>query len=569
MSKHKKKDNQRNPKAPPSFVQWRFYLALAFVLIALAGLIARIAYIEVIEPDRLLQEGDNRSVRVKALASARGIISDRDNRQLAVSVPVRAVIADPATIFKYRALDDREPWYALADVLGLDRETLISRITKNRKRRFLYLQRQVSPAMADYVEQLRLPGIGLNDESRRFYPSGEISSHIIGMTGIDGHGLEGIERTYDGWLTGEAGRKTVRKDRYGRVVENISLKKREQGKPLVLSIDQRIQASVYRAVKQAMVDHSATSASAVLVDVATGEILAMANAPSYNPNNRGELQSYRMRNRAITDTMEPGSTVKPFVVLAALETGTARPDTVIDTGRGIFRIGGRKVRDGVKIGKANLTKILQKSSNIGVSKLSLAMPIQELLGVYRSVGLADYSGINLIGESAGFFPDRGRWSDFERATLSFGYGLSVTPIQLAHAYATLGAKGLSRPLSILKTDKIIPGTQVVSQQNAQRVLDMLETVTQEGGSAIKAAVPGYRVGVKTGTARKAVSGGYGDDYVALTAGIAPMSHPRLALVVVVNEPKGDEYYGGQIASPLFSKIMRQALHLLNIAPDAK
>ncbi|MGF1692816.1 penicillin-binding transpeptidase domain-containing protein [Photobacterium kagoshimensis] len=566
--KRTKTTNQRRVKAPPVFIPWRFNIICGFVILALGLLIGRAAYIQVLEPGKLIQEGDLRSLRVKALPSARGIISDRNGEQLAVSVPVQAVWADPVQIYKHGGMIEQARWHALADVLGLDRQKLVKRIEKNQKRRFIYLARQVSPAMAAYVGKLKLPGVGLKDESRRFYPAGEVSAHLIGMTGIDSHGLEGVERTYDGWLTGEPGRKTVRKDRYGRVVENISLKQREPGKPLELSIDQRLQAMAYRAVKQAVVDYRATSASVVMVDVRTGEVLAMVNAPSYNPNNRDSLQSFRMRNRVITDAMEPGSTIKPFVVLTALENGVADENTIIDTGNGIMQVGGSRVRDVSKVGKANLARILQKSSNIGVSKLSLAMPVEALLGMYSSVGMGDPSGINLIGESQGFFPDRRRWSDFERATLSFGYGISVTPIQLVRAYATLGALGVSRPLSILKTDEVMPGRQVVSVENTRKLLNMLEMVTGKEGSAKRAAVPGYRVGAKTGTAKVAAAGGYSDEYIAMTAGLAPISNPRIAMVVVVNEPQGDQYYGGAIAAPIFADVMGNALQILNVPPDA-
>ncbi len=566
--KRTKTTNQRRVKAPPVFIPWRFNLICGCVILALGLLIGRAAYIQVLEPGKLIQEGDLRSLRVKALPSARGIISDRNGEQLAVSVPVQAVWADPVQIYKHGGMIEQARWHALADVLGLDRQKLVKRIEKNQKRRFIYLARQVSPAMAAYVSKLKLAGVGLKDESRRFYPAGEVSAHLIGMTGIDSHGLEGVERTYDGWLTGEPGRKTVRKDRYGRVVENISLKQREPGKPLELSIDQRLQAMAYRAVKQAVVDYRATSASVVMVDVRTGEVLAMVNAPSYNPNNRDSLQSFRMRNRVITDAMEPGSTIKPFVVLTALENGVADENTIIDTGNGIMQVGGSRVRDVSKVGKANLARILQKSSNIGVSKLSLAMPVEALLGMYSSVGMGDPSGINLIGESQGFFPDRRRWSDFERATLAFGYGISVTPIQLVRAYATLGALGVSRPLSILKTDDVIPGRQVVSVENTRKLLNMLEMVTGKEGSAKRAAVPGYRVGAKTGTAKVAAAGGYSDEYIAMTAGLAPISNPRIAMVVVVNEPQGDQYYGGAIAAPIFADVMGRALQILNVPPDA-
>lgn len=566
--KRQQSKNQRRQKAPPVFIPWRFGVICACVALAVLALVGRAAYIQVLEPGKLIQEGDMRSLRVKAMPSARGMISDRNGESLAVSVPVQAVWADPVQIFKNGGLEQQDRWYALADVLGLERRQLLSRIEKNKQRRFIYLQRQVSPAMAAYVSKLKLPGVGLKDESRRFYPAGEVSAHLIGVTGIDSHGLEGVERTYDGWLTGEPGRRTVRKDRYGRVVENISLKQREPGKPLILSIDQRLQAVAYRAVKQAVADYRATSATIVMVDVRTGEIMAMVNAPSYNPNNRDQLQSFRMRNRAITDAMEPGSTIKPFVVLAAMENGVADEDTIIDTGNGIMQVGGSRVRDVSKVGKANLARILQKSSNIGVSKLSLAMPVDAVLGMYSSVGLGDASGINLIGEAQGFFPDRRRWSDFERATLAFGYGISVTPIQLARAYATLGSIGINRPLSILKTEQIVPGRQIASVENTRKLLNMLEMVTGKDGSAKRAAVPGYRVGAKTGTAKKAAAGGYSDEYVAMTAGLAPISNPRIAMVVVVNEPQGDKYYGGAIAAPIFSEVMESALQILNVPPDA-
>ncbi|EHD0096247.1 peptidoglycan glycosyltransferase FtsI [Vibrio vulnificus] len=548
-------------------IRWRFHLVLGFVFLAFAALVVRLAFIQVIEPDNLIREGDLRSIRVKALPSARGIISDRNGEPLAVSVPVEAVWADPVTIFKEKALDNKQRWYALADVLGLQREELIERIERNENRRFIYLQRQVSPAMANYIRELKIPGVGLKSESRRYYPAGEVSAHLVGVTGIDGHGLEGVERSYDNWLTGEAGKQTIRKDRYGRVVENIAYEDRQEGKSLELTIDQRLQAIAYRAIKQAVADHRATSGSAVMLDVKTGAVLAMVNAPSYNPNNRSDWQSYKMRNRIITDSLEPGSTVKPFVILAALENGVATKDTVIDTGNGILQVGGSRVRDTSKVGKAELTEILKKSSNIGVTKLSMEMPVEAILGMYNSVGLGEPSGLNLVGEVTGIFPTRSRWSPIERATLSFGYGLSITPIQLAHAYATLGNEGMYEPIHIIKSNDRDMAKQVVSKQHAREVLNMLETVTQKGGSARRAAVPGYRVGAKTGTSRKATAGGYSDEYITYTAGIAPVSDPRIALVVVVNEPQGDDYYGGSVASPVFSEIMKGALQILNVAPD--
>ncbi|EKO3698464.1 peptidoglycan glycosyltransferase FtsI [Vibrio metschnikovii] len=560
-------DSSPTKSTPPVLIHWRLYLLLSFVVLIFGLLIARLAFIQVIEPDNLIRQGDLRSIRALTLHSARGIISDRNGEALAVSVPVEAVWADPLVIFREGGFNELERWHALADVLGLDRQAMLQKIQDNSTRRFVYLQRQVSPAMAKYIRELKLVGVGLKSESRRYYPAGEVSAHLIGVTGIDGHGLEGGERSYDKWLTGEAGKSIIRRDRYGRVVENIALEQREEGKPLQLTIDQRLQAIAFRAVKQAMADYRATSASAVMLDVKTGAVLAMVNAPSYNPNNRSDWQSFQMRNRVITDAFEPGSTVKPFVVLAALANGTADENTIIDTGNGIMQVGGSRVRDVSRVGKASLQVILQKSSNIGVAKLALDMPLEDTLDMYRAVGLGEVSGLNLVGESSGIFPNRRRWSPFEIATLAYGYGLSVTPIQLAHAYATLGNLGVYQPIYLIDSNRQDLSQRVVDEKYARQVLEMLETVTQPGGTAVRSAVPGYRIAAKSGTSRKAVAGGYSDEYFAYTAGVAPVSNPRIALVVMVNEPQGDTYYGGAVAGPVFAEIIKGALQILNVAPD--
>ena len=570
-TKRKERNNNRIKKEAPTLIGWRFAVVSGAVVLALTALVARAAYIQVIEPDKLRRQGDLRSLRVEKMHSARGVISDRNGEPLAVSVPVEAVFIDPAAAFDAdpKGFTDYKRWKALADVLELDSDDMIDKIERHKNKRFIYLQRQVSPPVASYVKSLRLPGVGLTQESRRFYPAGEISAHLIGVVGIEGQGLEGIERGYDSWLSGEAGERTVRKDRTGKVIENIALEDKEEGKPMQLSIDQRLQAISYRAIKQAVADYRATSGSLVMVDVQTGEVLAMVNSPSYNPNNRKELQSFKMRNRAITDVFEPGSTIKPLVVLAALENEIADEHTIIDTGNGIMAIGGARVRDTSAIGAADLNQILKKSSNIGVSKLSLSMPVESLLGTYGSAGIGETTGINLIGESQGLYPSDGNWSDFERATLSFGYGLSITPAQLARVYATIGSLGVNHPLSILKAKpNENKGKRVASEENSRKLLNMLESVTSPDGTASSAAINGYRVGAKTGTAKVATAGGYGDEYIAYTAGIAPISEPRLALVVVINEPQGDKYYGGQVAAPIFSEVMKSALQILNVAPDA-
>ncbi|ENG7506310.1 peptidoglycan glycosyltransferase FtsI [Vibrio parahaemolyticus] len=548
-------------------IHWRLNIIVFMIFVAFIILIARLSYIQVIQPDHLIQQSNLRSLRKKTLKSKRGIIFDRNGEALAVSVPVLAVWADPVTIYKNGGLKEKERWHALANVLSLDLDSMLKKIANNRTQRFIYLQRQVSSAMEAYIRELKLDGIGLSLESKRYYPSGEVSAHLVGVTGIEGHGLEGVEHSYDKWLTGTDGNRTIRKDRYGHVVENIGLEKPKAGNQLRLTIDQRLQAITFRAIKQAMADYQATSASAVMLDVKTGAVLAMANAPSYNPNNRSDWLSYKMRNRVITDAFEPGSTVKPFVVLAALANGTADEDTVIDTGNGVMRIGGSLVRDSSVVGKATLQMILKKSSNVGVSHLALSMPLQDMLSMYSAVGLGELSGLNLIGEASGIFPDRQRWSKFEIATLAFGYGLSITPIQLAHAYATLGNLGEYLPVHLIENDQQNIGHQVVEKKYARQVLNMLESVTQAGGTAVKAAVPGYRIAAKSGTSRKAMAGGYSDEYFAYTAGVAPLSDPRISLVVMINEPQGDSYYGGAVAGPVFSEIMQGALQILNIAPD--
>ncbi len=550
-----------------SLINWRYLVVVGAIFMIFASLLARAAYIQVIEPDKLRKEGDLRSLRTQSTQIQRGMISDRNGEPLAISVPVQAVWADPKIVHQKKGLKKEEAWHALADVLALDQGKLLNKVA-DPSRRFVYLQRQVSPAMAQYVEQLGLPGVYLKPESRRYYPSGEISSQLVGYTNIDDIGQEGIERGFDNWLTGQVGKRKVRKDRMGRVIEDLEVLQEVQlANDLTLSIDQRIQTIAYRALKKIVQLNSATSGSVVVLDVTTGEVLAMVNSPSFNPNNRGQFQGYRVRNRAITDTFEPGSTVKPLVILSALENGIVGPEDVVDTSPGYMRLGGRRVRDARNYGEMNLAKILVKSSNVGVSKLALELTPIRLQQTFFDVGLGNDTGSGLVGESPGLVPVRRRWSNFEIATMSFGYGITSTTLQLAQAYAILGNGGMRYPVSILKLDKPPKGERVLTEKNARAVVAMLEGVTLKGGSGTQARVPGYRVAGKTGTSRKAVAGGYGDDYVAMFTGIAPVSNPRLAIAVSVNDPKGDRYYGGQVAAPVFSEVMQGALQLLNEKPD--
>ncbi|TNH45418.1 peptidoglycan glycosyltransferase FtsI [Photorhabdus luminescens] len=551
-----------------SFVSWRFALLCGGIAVALIGLLLRVTYLQVINPDKLVKEGDLRSLRVQSIPTARGMISDRMGRPLAVSVPVNAVWADPKEVFEKGGITDDTRWKALSDAINLPLEQLTDKVSTNPKGRFVYLARQVNPSVGDYIHKLKLPGIYLRQESRRYYPSGQVTAHIIGVTNVDGQGIEGVEKSFDRWLTGQPGERTVRKDRFGRVIEDISSVDSLAAHNLVLSIDERLQALVYRELTNAVAFNKAESGTAVLVDVNTGEVLAMANSPSYNPNNRINTPKEVMRNRAITDIFEPGSTVKPMVVMAALNDGIIKENTVINTVP--FRISGKEIRDVSRYSELSITGILQKSSNVGVSKLALAMPATELVDVYSRFGLGKATNLGLVGESSGLYPTgKQRWSDLERATFSYGYGLMVTPLQLARVYATIGSLGIYRPLSITKVDPPVPGTRVFPEPIMRTVVHMMESVALPGGGGVRAAIKGYRIAIKTGTAKKVgPDGKYANRYISYAAGVAPASNPRFALVVVINDPLTGKYYGGVVSAPVFGAIMGGALRIMNVEPDA-
>ncbi len=572
MSKTIAKNSGKHSSAiKPITAAWRYYVVLGIVALIYAGLLARTAYIQVVEPDMLKKQGDRRSLRIAENTVQRGSIVDRNGDELAISVPVETVWADPKIIMEKNALTMKEHWQALADVLGQDINKLTKRVAKNPRKRFVFIDRQISPVMANYIKELKIPGIYLRKESKRFYPAGEISAHIVGFTNLDDKGIEGIERVYDKLLTGESGEKQFRKDAKGRKIEILSVEAAQQAQNITLSIDQRIQAIAYKELKGAVQAFKATSGSVVVLDVNTGEILAMANSPSYNPNNRKKTAIHRFRNRAITDVYEPGSTMKPLTALTALEFGSAEIDSIINTSPGWMRLGGRRVSDPINRGKISIEEILVTSSNMGTAKLALSVPKNFLLDKFFDAGFAEQTGAGLIGESSGMMHDRQRWSKFELATLSFGYGLAITPVQLARFYATLANGGIKKPLSIIKggneNNQLAQEERVFSESSSKAIVGMLEKVVNE--HVAKAKVAGYRVGGKTGTSFKAVAGGYGNDYVGLFAGIAPISKPELVVVVVINEPGGDLYHGGEVAAPVFSRVMKGALRVLNIAPDAK
>ena len=546
-----------------SFLKGRYLWALTSVFLGLMALVAQAAYMQIINADSLMGEADKRSLRTQEIQFVRGSILDRNGQLLSVSVPMYSVVADPKFIFDENSLKDKERWQKLAEALGISYSNLIKRVEKDQKSRFVYLSRQISPTLAQYVKELKITGIILKMEARRFYPRVEETAHLIGYTNIDGAGIEGIEKSFDSMLVGKSGSMTYRKDRFGNIVENISDVKKYDAQDVTLSIDEKLQSMVYREIKKAVAENKAESGTAVLVDVRTGEVLAMANAPSYNPNNRVGVKSELMRNRAITDTFEPGSTVKPFVVLTALQRGAVRRDEIINTGPLILN--GHEVKDVAPRDQLSLDGILENSSNRGVSRLALRMPPSALMETYQNAGLGKPTDLGLIGEQSGLLnANRARWSDIERANVAYGYGLNATPLQIARAYVTLGSFGIYRPLSITKVDPPVVGQRVFSEKITREVVNMMEKVAIKNGRAM---VEGYRVGIKTGTAKKLENGRYVDKYVAYTAGIAPITDPRYALVVLINDPKAGQYYGGAISAPVFSSIMSYALRSNNVPPD--
>ena len=546
-----------------SFLQARYISVLSLILLGLIALVSQAAYVQIVNADSLIDEADKRSLRKQEIQFVRGSILDRNGQLLSVSVPMYSVVADPKFIFDENALKDKERWQKLAEALGISYSNLVKRIEKDPKSRFVYLSRQISPTLAQYVKELKITGIVLKSEARRFYPRVEETAHLIGYTNIDGTGIEGIEKSFDSMLVGKSGSMTYRKDRFGNIVENISDVKKYDAQDVTLSIDEKLQSMVYREIKKAVAENKAESGTAVLVDVRTGEVLAMANAPSYNPNNRVGVKSELMRNRAITDTFEPGSTVKPFVVLTALQRGVVRRDEIINTGPLILN--GHEVKDVAPRDQLSLDGILENSSNRGVSRLALRMPPSALMETYQNAGLGKPTDLGLIGEQSGLLnANRARWSDIERANVAYGYGLNATPLQIARAYVTLGSFGIYRPLSITKVDPPVVGHRVFSEKITREVVNMMEKVAIKNGRAM---VEGYRVGIKTGTAKKLENGRYVDKYVAYTAGIAPITDPRYALVVLINDPKAGQYYGGAISAPVFSSIMSYALRSNNVPPD--
>ncbi|WP_144393701.1 peptidoglycan D,D-transpeptidase FtsI family protein [Pleionea sediminis] len=557
----------RKPKGIP-LCTWRHILMLCVISFAFVGVLARAAYLQIYETSRLSSEADKRSVRIQGIDTRRGVIVDRNGVELARSIPVESLWIDPKTILKTPSTLHSVSWKQLANALKMTEGELKRFVQERKDKRFVWLQRQLHPELAKFIHRLDIDGVYLQKEQRRYYPTAEITSHVVGFTGIDANGLEGVEKAYNDLLIGEPGKEKVIVDLHRNVIENKGVvDDAKQGESIALSMDSRIQALAYRELKAAVLRHGARAGSLVIVDIDTGEVLAMVNQPSYNPNRKDQRQPQLTRNRAVTDMFEPGSTAKPFTVLTALEKDIVKPGTLISTGPGKMRVGNHWVRDGVNHGTVTVTKILQKSSNVGVSKLALALDDNSFLDTFYRLGFGLDTGSGFPGESSGRFNVRPNWSKFEKATMAYGYGFQVTPLQLAQAYAVIGSGGIKRPVSFLKLDKPISEERIFSKSATQKVLAMMETVVNEGGTATDAALESYRTAGKTGTARKAVKGGYGDEYLSFFAGISPVSDPKIAMVVMIDEPEGDVYYGGDVAAPVYSNVAEKALRLLNIVPD--
>ncbi len=557
---------KREQADPPRYRARRLTL---LVLLSLAGIavIWRAVDQQIFETDFLQQEGDRRHLRVVEVPAHRGTILDRRGEPLAISTPVESIWVNPRVIST--KLQDLKP---LASALELDVKDLQEQLLQRQDRSFVYLKRRVNPDVSERVMQVvrekKIAGVETQREYRRFYPSGEVFAHVVGFTNIDDKGQEGMELAYDKWLSGTSGSKRVIKDGRARVVADVeNIQSPRPGQSLTLSLDWRLQYLAYRELLAAVSKNKARSGSVVVLDTRTGEVLAMVNQPSFNPNAANKSGS-RIRNRAMTDLFEPGSTMKPFIAATALEHGIIRADTTVNTSPGHYRVGHNLIRDVRDYGVIDVATIIRKSSNVGISKIALTIPSGELWQSLTNLGFGSSSYCGFPGEASGHLAESQQWSKFDHATISFGYGLSVTPLQLAHAYLVLAADGVSFPVSLLRQDKPVRGKRVFKASTARILRSMLEDVVSSEGTAPAAAIKGYRVAGKTGTVRKSISGGYADDrFVSVFAGMAPAGNPRLVAVVMINEPSAGKYYGGQVAAPVFSKVMGGALRLLNVSPD--
>lgn len=550
-----------------AFVRLRTFFMVTTLTALPAVLIWHLAHLQVVPGEEkgfsfLQEQGEARALREEVIQAYRGVITDRNGEILAVSTPAKSIVINPQRFNMVNA-------GVLADALGMKREDVVARISRFGDRQFMYLARNLPPQEAEKVLSLKLDGVRGEDGFQRFYPAGEVAAHVVGFTDIDDRGREGVELALDEYLAGAPGVRQLIKDRKGNVVKDLGvLRAAASGNDVRLTLDLRLQYLAYRELKNAIASQGAAAGSIVMMDVHTGEVLAMANQPSYNPNNRSNLRQEQLRNRAVTDVIEPGSTMKPFTMLAALESKRYFPESKIDTSPGYWRVGGKTYTDFRDYGVIDLTTAIQKSSQVAISKLAMDLPPEDLRDVFFRVGAGQPTGAGFPGEVTGKLPNPGKWHPTERAALAFGHGLNVTALQLAHAYTVFGTEGILRPAAIFKQNTPPEGTRVVDALYARQVKEMLKTVTQQGGTATRARINAYSVAGKTGTAHKSEGGRYADDkYVALFAGLVPADNPEIVIVVVIDEPPPEFYYGGEAAAPVFAKIAEGAMRLLQVPPN--
>lgn len=541
--------------------EWRLRFVYLLVFLAFLALLIKLSWIQIFDQDFLQKQGDVRTLRTESISAPRGMIKDRNGEILAISTPVASLWINPQEF-----PEDANAIVKIANSLDMSPNTLFKRLNLYKDKEFMYLKRQIPPYLANSVLNLGISGVYSTNEYKRFYPAGEVTAHLVGFTDVDDKGQEGLELAYNKALTSKSGKKNVVKDLKGNTIRHLSTPEyATAGKDLILSIDLRLQYMAYLELKSAVQKNNATSGSAVILDARTGEVLAMVNQPSYNPNNRRELKNQALRNRAMLDLLEPGSVVKPLTVMAALRSGKYQPDTLVDTSPGWLKLGKNTVRDVRNYGVLSVREIITKSSNIGVARITKSLPADVVWNFFSEVGLGHATGTGFPGEGVGHLPKN---TPIARQAMSYGYGLSVTPAQMAQTYTVIADEGKLHPLSLIKQDKVY-SRKLVDEEIAKEVLLMMETVTQKGGSGTRAQIEGFRVAGKTGTTHKTTSQGYSlGEYRAFFAGIAPVSNPKLIGVVVIDDPKGDKYFGGEVAAPVFSKIMGDSLRILNAAPDA-
>ena len=552
-----------SPALALKFSAWRSRLLLIGLLLWFVALIARAIFLQGLHNDFLQAKGDSRYSRVLSLSATRGMIVDRNNEPLAISTPVESVAASPSDLDASSAQLSK-----LAQLLEMD-VTEVSRRLGDSRRDFVYLKRQLPPEQASKVVELGIPGVFLQREHRRYYPAGDVIAHLIGFTDIDEKGQEALELAFDAELTGKPGTRRVIKDRRGHIIEDVdSIRTPQDGAKLTLSIDARIQYLAFRELRSAVVEQRAKAGGIVVLDAQTGEVLAMANLPSYNPNNRSRADPKRTRNRAVTDLFEPGSTLKPFTVAAAMEAGIVKPETVIQTAPGYLTIGKRTIHDAHAYGALSVMQVIQKSSNVGAAKMALALPPETMWKLFRRVGFGAPPDSGFPGEASGKLRAFATWKPIEQATMAYGHGISVSLLQLARAYTIFATDGWLVPLTLVKREALPELSRAIKPETARSLRAMLELAVQPGGTAPRAQIAGYRVGGKTGTAHKLEGRGYTNKYISSFVGLAPASNPRLIVAVMLDEPSAGQYYGGAVAAPVFSHVMSGALRLLAVPPDA-